>query len=431
MAAEDTSDSVQTAAVTFANIIAQIQAVGRDAIGNFDQQTLEVASDAQRQLANLETTRLEREVERLDLVIDLDYYKSRLSETQSQLQAPRSGNVASISAVVMQMESNVTQHEQHCVHLAQQVIRMAQVRDCAITEYFVNSPAAFDPAADVKSNRFKLFAKALLGSSFLLLSPAFMLEWRRWRPSPVNVLSRRWNLPSLGLQSMSQSARSNSKIDTDESQNALRLMALRIQQSLIQPKGRVVLFSGLDHDDSPMSLIRELAGCLSRREEKVVILQTQPFQLEQALAHEKNLDRHGRPGVAEFLSGEFDDATQLLTGSGFDGIDFLPGGSVATSSEAMASSRLTTLIDQLRERYSIILMCGPSTLNPADLQMLAARADGIVFTVNKQSLRNVYGSEVLSDLHELGAPILGFSEQPPRRQLAFRWAETVNQEDVS
>lgn len=60
----------------------------------------------------------------------------------------------------------------------------------------------------------------------------------------------------------------------------------------------------------------------------------------------------------------------------------------------------------------MILLSGPSTLHPADLQMLAARADGIIFTVNKKSLNVVFGEEVISDLIELGAPLLGFANQP-------------------
>jgi hypothetical protein len=44
--------------------------------------------------------------------------------------------------------------------------------------------------------------------------------------------------------------------------------------------------------------------------------------------------------------------------------------------------------------------------------MLAARADGIVFTVNQSSVNSVYGNEVIGDLLELGAPILGLAEQP-------------------
>ena len=111
--------------------------------------------------------------------------------------------------------------------------------------------------------------------------------------------------------------------------------------------------------------------------------------------------------------------SRLVVGTGITGIDFLPGGCTVTASEAMASSRLTTLIDQFRERYSMILLCGPSTLHPADLQMLAARADGIVLTVNKKSLQTVYGEEVINDLIELGAPILGFAEQPLMVKKAF------------
>jgi len=420
----------QTTMATFASWIARIQSVGRDVIGNFDPQTQEAASEAQRQLVNLETTRLERDLQRSDLAVDLEYYNKSLAETQSLLRQPRQSNGGSISAVVMQMESNVNQREQQCAHLAQQVNRINQIRNCAITEYFVSSPATFDAESDVKSKRFKLFLLALLGSGFFFVSPVIILEWLRWRPSPVNVLSRRWNLPALGLQTLSQAGRGNAKLAVTESQNAIRLMALRIQQSLIQPTGRVVLFSGLDHEDSPIALIRDLAECLSRREEKVLIMQTRPCELEQAVAPGNDGERRGRPGVAELVAGEFDDAEKLVAETGIYGIDFLPGGCAPSSSEAMASSRLTALIDQLRERYTIILMSGPSTLNPADLQMLAARADGIVFTVNKQSLRDIYGSEVLSDLVELGAPVLGFAEQPPRGKIAFRSPEAVDQKNV-
>ena len=191
-------------------------------------------------------------------------------------------------------------------------------------------------------------------------------------------------------------------------------MALRIQQSLFRPKGRVVLFSGLDHEESPMTLIRLLAACFAQREETVLMVQTQPWQTADG---EKNLNDEsvqpiGRPGVAEFLAGDYEDAGQLVIGTGVRGIDFLPGGCALAAPEAMASSRLTELIDQFRENYSMIILCGPSTLHPADLQMLAARADGIIFTVNRKSVRAVYGDEVIGDLIELGAPILGFAEQP-------------------
>ena len=191
-------------------------------------------------------------------------------------------------------------------------------------------------------------------------------------------------------------------------------MALRIQQSLSRPSGRVVMFSGLDHGESPLALIRSLSYCLAQREESVLMIQIPPT-LEAAegwrFGNEGSF-KAGRPGVAEYLASGSEDVTSFVISAGVAGIDFLPGGCSAVASEAMASSRLTGLIEQLRAKYSMIILCGPSTLYPADLQMLAARADGIVFTVNQDSVNSVYGIEVIGDLLELGAPILGLAEQP-------------------
>ncbi len=57
-------------------------------------------------------------------------------------------------------------------------------------------------------------------------------------------------------------------------------MALRIQQSLYDPRRGVVLFCGLDHEESPMVLIKSLSKCFVQREESVLMIQTQPCQVE-------------------------------------------------------------------------------------------------------------------------------------------------------
>jgi hypothetical protein len=238
------------------------------------------------------------------------------------------------------------------------------------------------------------------------------MELLRLRPAPIQVISRRWNLPVLGSHSPGYSG--NAAARNGVGSQDLRLMALRIQQSLVRPTGRVVLFSGLDHDESPLALIRSLSYCLAQREETVLMIQIPPT-LAASGGFRFNSDgslKARRPGVAEFLAETSEDASSLVLSTGVTGIDVLPGGCSAVASEAMASSRLTGLIEQFREKYSMIILCGPSTLYPADLQMLAARADGIVFTVNQDSVNSVYGNEVIGDLLELGAPILGLAEQP-------------------
>lgn len=441
----------------------QVLDVGRDEIGGFDPVTERMIESTRASVAAFETNARKLSMDALDVAADIKYFQDGIlaaeeliAELDADLDEAARANFNLTdqmdgvpSEELMRAETDLAQSEQQYAYLEKQLSEIKRIKECPMTEYFVSRAAMFDPAMDVKSNRKKLFAMVFLCCGLLLVSPSVLIELTRLRPTPGGVFSRRWNLPMLGIQAADRSALPKLDGSGPEMQPALRMMALRIQQSLFQPSGRVVLFSGLDHEESPLVLIRELAKCLSQREETVLIIQSLPCQLETSTrqsvgptsgrrlkkitpggrmppGHETDTGPHGRAGVAEFLAGETDNASDLVINTGFPEIDFLPGGCVVNASEAMASRRMTELIDQFRDKYSIILLSGPSTLNPADLQMLAARADGIVFTVCKQSLRSVYGEEVLGDLIELGAPILGFAEQASRGRHAVPSATSHN-----
>ena len=69
---------------------------------------------------------------------------------------------------------------------------------------------------------------------------------------------------------------------------------------------------------------------------------------------------------------------------------------------------MTDLLLELRSRYTLILISGPTTARSVDLQMLASRVDGVVL-VNTPGVRNVEraSNEVVRELAELHAPLLG------------------------
>jgi len=400
--------------------VEKVSAAGKGTLGDLDPQTLAAIESAKEHLARLANEARRLKFAAQDIADDLDSYQAKQSDLVLAMERAGRKAISNSSIRGMELESTLTQKEAKYAMLSQRLDQINQIKDCQQSEYYVSRPAVL-VAEGESSNRKKLFVFALFGSGLLLIIPSAVIELLRLRPSPISVVSRRWNLPVLGVQSSAVHAKHGSQKLFAMSQQEIRLMALRIQQSLFRPEGRVVLFSGLDHEESPMSLIRSLANCFSQREESVLMIQAMPCQLEinAANAGRNKGQTIVHPGVAEFLAGEYEDATQLVKGTGVVGVDFLPGGCSVTASEAMASSRLTALIDQFRGRYSMILLCGPSTLHPADLQMVAARADGIVFTVTKRSLQTVYGAEVISDLIELGAPILGFAEQPLLAKKAF------------
>ena len=56
---------------------------------------------------------------------------------------------------------------------------------------------------------------------------------------------------------------------------------------------------------------------------------------------------------------------------------------------------------------NLILVSGPSTSRPSDLQMLSSRADGILLTAPNGTKNNRDADEVIRELASLGAPIIG------------------------
>lgn len=394
--------------------VEKISAIGRDALGDLEPTTLESAKTSWNRLSKISDQARQIQFEANNNKVDLDYYLSRIGEFGPGKSRTTNEDVKRSSSELMELKLEVDEKEKRYSQLSQQLDQINQLKECELTEYVVTSSAAVNAVEDVSSNRRNLFVCSFLAFGVLLTAPSIAMELLRLRPSPVDVISKRWNLPVLGSHSPGSTRErcSQSNVGSQD----LRLMALRIQQSLSRPAGRVVLFAGLDHDESPLVLIRSLSYCLAQREETVLIIQIPPTHAatenpgEVAEASFKSR----RSGVAEFLAGDMDDASALVFTSGVKGIDCLSGGCSAVASEAMASRRLTDLIEQFRAKYSMIILSGPSTLSPADLQMLAARADGIVFTVNQNSVNSVYGNEVIGDLLELGAPILGLAEQPPQ-----------------
>lgn len=392
--------------------VERISSIGRDSLGELEPTTLESAKTSWSKLSKIADEARELQFEANNNRVDLDYFLAKTGEFELERNRSTNEDVKRSSSELLELKLEVDEKEKRYSELSQQLDQINQLRECELTEYVVTSPAVVNAVDDVSSNRKNLFVCSFLGFGLLLTAPLIAIELMRLRPSPITIISRRWNLPVLGSHSpgFSGSTSPNGGVGSQD----LRLMALRIQQSLSRPSGRVVMFSGLDHGESPLALIRSLSYCLAQREESVLMIQIPPT-LEAAegwrFGNEGSF-KAGRPGVAEYLASGSEDVTSCVISAGVAGIDFLPGGCSAVASEAMASSRLTSLIEQLRAKYSMIILCGPSTLYPADLQMLAARADGIVFTVNQDSVNSVYGNEVIGDLLELGAPILGLAEQP-------------------
>ena len=325
-------------------------------------------------------------------------------------------------------ELRLEQAENQQKALIAQFDNMTQLEKCRVREWTVSVPASLE-TTDVSSNRAKLFVFAFGLCGLVLSAPVLASEWYRQQTSPQVAFANSLQLPVLAeriLQDFSPRRRHRlpAKL-SDEQLEVVRMLALRIQQSA-HSDGSVVLFSSIDSHYSPAPLMASIAECLAQREEKVLIVDaicpsksrlpiTNVVPMPQPSAEStgqgtemqvgSEYDKH--PGLSEYLTSGCDSINDLVCRTGCPGVDLISSGHSPFPREALASSSLTELVERCRESYTMILVNSPAATASADLQMLTARADGVVLMATQEVRKNPRARAAVVDLIDLGAPIIG------------------------
>ncbi len=262
----------------------------------------------------------------------------------------------------------------------------------------------------VSSNAKKLVLLGILLSGIVLGFPVLLYDLLKHKEPPLDRAARRLGLPVLARGALLPARRQAS----DETS---RLLALRIQQAAQSP-GNVVLFSSMA-DRAPLSqLLARLSDCLAKRGETAIIVDLSkryenPYAFASLLKTPPGGNGHPRKrrppleGISDYLAQNSRDIGQIVHPTRFTGVDCLLAGTTDMPAEGLATKTLTELFNRLRESYGFVLVAGPITSQAVDLELLAARADGIVFVSPNKGAADSTSEEVVANLLELNAPILG------------------------
>ena len=87
-------------------------------------------------------------------------------------------------------------------------------------------------------------------------------------------------------------------------------------------------------------------------------------------------------GLSDYLAFITNDLDDVCQAAGEFGVDHLSAGRAELPADALATHRMTELVAELRERYSILLILAPPLTHSVDLQILAALAHGIIAVVD-------------------------------------------------
>lgn len=330
------------------------------------------------------------------------------------------GNALSEGA---EFERRVEQAESRQAAIVGPLEAMRELEACRVREWSVSTPASLETTV-VDSNRKKLFVLAFGMIGLTLTAPLIITEWNRARATPSARFARAVSVPLIADRVLPYAEADRAPRQTPtHTEEALRMLALRIQQSTNRI-GSVVLFSSADGVDSPAPLLAAVADCLAERDERVLVIDavcpgrslltiTGLFQQGQEPTRDQDVgDTHAlsevrRDGLSEYLVEDCDSLSDIVRPTGRPGVDLVQSGQAPFPREAMASACLTRLLEEGRDRYSMILVNAPPSTSAADVQMLAARADGIVLTASRRAVKNPIATAAVNELVELGAPIIG------------------------
>jgi len=360
----------------------------------------------------------------------LDLLKSRLATYEDEIVAMERNGEGPDSSVVTEKESALSAITARLELYQQQRENMKQLSTGETCEFSVLVPASLSTAT-VSSNTKKLFAMSFFACSLALIAPVFLIDFMVEREAPVAAFAKRWNLPLMTERILGKSHLNRNKAKTEVEEEAIRMAALQIQQSLLQSSS-VVIFSGLGDTTSPSQLLGSLSDCLANRGERVLLVdavdhlrpgvgsggyplselvedaaakQSEPADGDESQGTEMQV-RTGK-GLCDIFSSDPPDIADLIQHTENPCVDVITSGESVFPVEAMASDRLTELLMDCQRSYSLIFVISPPVSQRADFQMLAARADAIVLTGDNRSVKQSCSSAAIRALIELQAPVIG------------------------
>lgn len=194
-------------------------------------------------------------------------------------------------------------------------------------------------------------------------------------------------------------ARENPKSPVSE---AYRTIRTNIQFAGVDKPMKSIVFTSTAQDEGKSTVVANLGIVMAQAGQKVVIMDCDfrnPTQHRLFKLQNKGLSNCIATGK---------DVLEIVQSSGTPGLDILTSGPVAPNpSEILASNRMKTVIDELKEKYDYVLIDTPPVLPVTDSSVISSIADGTILLTAWNQITPAMAKEAKTRLAQAGAKILG------------------------
>ncbi|WP_424769268.1 CpsD/CapB family tyrosine-protein kinase [Paenibacillus sp. sgz302251] len=182
-----------------------------------------------------------------------------------------------------------------------------------------------------------------------------------------------------------------------------RTLRTNIDFSSIDEKLQVLMVSSAGPGEGKSTTITNLGITFAQSDRSVVLIDA---DLRKPTAHQ-TFSISNRWGLSSVISKQCS-LEEVIQMTDIPNMDVITSGAIPPNpAEMMASQRMTSLIEQLRGMYDVILIDTPPLLAVTDAQIIATKSDGVILVVDQGRVKRDIAMKAVKNLENVNARILG------------------------
>lgn len=178
------------------------------------------------------------------------------------------------------------------------------------------------------------------------------------------------------------------------------------QLDLMEGKGgKVILFTSAEGREGKTTILSNLAVSFVQDGKKVVVIDC---NLRHPGLHTV-FEVEGSEGLAAYLDAQ-EEADKIAVYGNLANLAVIPAGKTRISPpDLLGNTRMTALLEDLKENYDLILLDSPPVVDFSDARILAPQADGVILVAKygKSKRESIRKAKTL--LEQTGSTIIGIA----------------------
>lgn len=184
-----------------------------------------------------------------------------------------------------------------------------------------------------------------------------------------------------------------------------RTMRTNISFLGIGNKFRTIMVTSPSEGEGKTTIVANLSIVFAQQGKKVLLIDA---NLRTPMIH-KIFDQSNYIGLSNVLS-YMNSLKESISNSGIYNLDLLPSGPIPPNpSDLISSDRMSEIIEQVQEKYDIVLIDTPPILNVSDSQLIANLCQGAILVLRSGKTSKESALKAKELLYNTNARLLGAS----------------------